>query len=344
MKDKKPNSIREWIIKLILVLYDAFVVNIAFFMALIVRFYLNGSFSEIGLGYLPDFFKFAPYYTVCSIIIFFVFHMYDMVWRAAGLDDLKRILVANICTCIVQVAGTLAFTRRMPITYYVIGMVIQVVMVCLIRFIPRMLFFEGIQGKNTKDSVPSMIVGIGDNTIILQDKMRRNQVGKKKAVCILDYSYESGGNKLFNGLPIIQGIENMGTAIQKYAIGYVFIAERSLRDETYERISSICDEMGVELRDFTIDTEQRYGKITLFELMKVITGKVKVIDEGKEQQFEDGIQACKAMDGSTFVKKVEAENGLLTVSIEKNHVSNTQDNSNWMQKYEEEYNEEVTFF
>ena len=181
---KRAYSTRNWVIKLVLVLYDAFAVNASFFLALVVRFYINGKFSELGVPYISAFFSYAPYYTICALIIFALFQMYNMVWRVAGINDLKRILVANVCTFLVQIIGSRLFVRRMPTTYYVIGAMIQLLLICLIRFIPRLLFYEGWQERK-KDAIPAMIVGIGPDAAILQDKVRKDVTGKEKIVCLL---------------------------------------------------------------------------------------------------------------------------------------------------------------
>ena len=78
--------------------------------------------------------------------------------------------------------------------------------------------------------------------------------------------------------------------------------------------------------------------------MKVAAGRIKVTEDGKEMIFSDGVQACKAFEGSSFVKGVESADGLLSVSLEKNLAEDKADQKEWMRKYEEEYNEEVSFF
>ncbi len=246
------SSIRNWVIKVVLGLYDAFAVNASFFLALVVRFYINGKFSELGVPYISAFFSFAPYYTVCALIIFALFNMYNMIWRVAGINDLKRIALANICTFLIIFIGTRLFVRRMPTSYYIIGAVIQLMLVCLIRFIPRMLFYEGFQDKKSKDTVPTMIVGVGSNAVILQDHIRRSVIGREKVVCLLDYTSENGSKRLFNGLPVVYGVSNMAGVIKKYNIGCVFIAERSLPEKVRGDIREVCNEMGVEMRDFII--------------------------------------------------------------------------------------------
>lgn len=252
--DKKQSLIENWGIRLALVLYDVFAVNASFFVALVVRFYINGQFSELAVPYISAFFSFAPYYTICALIVFCLFRMYIMVWRAAGINDLKMIFLANVCTCIIQVVGTVLFVRRMPVTYYVIGTVIQLSLVCLIRFIPRLLFHEGFQEKISKDAIPTMIVGVGTNAMILQDQIRRGVMGKERLVCLLDYESDRGIKRVFNGLPVVYGVDNMAAVIRKYRVGCVYITERSISEEVRAGIKAVCTETGVEMHDFIIGT------------------------------------------------------------------------------------------
>ncbi|MBO6146767.1 MAG: hypothetical protein J6O70_04220 [Lachnospiraceae bacterium] len=336
-------SIRDWAIRLVLILYDAFAVNASFFLALVVRFYINGKFSELGVPYISAFFSYAPYYTMCALIVFALFQMYNMIWRVAGVNDLKRIIFANLCTFVIQMAGSRIFVRRMPTTYYVIGAVIQFVLVCLIRFIPRILFYEGIQDKK-KDAIPAMIIGTGENAMILQDRIRKDASSKERIVCLLDHTSDKGSRRLFNGLPMVYGIEHLSDAIARYKIGCVFIAERSIPDSLREEISKICSKAGVELRDFIIGTERIYGRITLYELMKTANGRVRVTDAGEEHLFETAEQAAMSSSGSAFVKSVEAKGDMLDITVAKTVPSDNSGDDEWKKKYKEENGEEVTFF
>lgn len=338
------NKIGNWVVKLVLILYDVFSVNASFFLALLVRFYINGKFSGLGVPYISAFFSYAPYYTVCALIVFALFQMYNMIWRVAGVNDLKRIILANICTFLIQFAGSRIFVRRMPTTYYIIGAAIQLVLVCLIRFIPRILFYEGIQDKKMKDAVPALIVGVGENAVILQDRIRRDVSGKERIVCLLDYSSNKGSKRLFNGLPVIYGVENLAEAISKFSVGCIFIADRAIPDKVREEIGGICDESGVELRDFIIGTERIYGRITLYELMKTANGRVKVTDSGAERVYQTAEEAAMSASGSAFVKTVEAKGDMLNVIVAKSITSDENENEEWKRKYKEENGEEVTFF
>ena len=65
-----------------LIVYDMLAVNIAYFLALWLRFDCN--FSEIEKGYLGAFVQFAPFYTVACILIFWRCRLYKSIWRFAS--------------------------------------------------------------------------------------------------------------------------------------------------------------------------------------------------------------------------------------------------------------------
>ena len=51
---------RSFILKAMLVIFDIIAVNLAYFAALAIRFYVNYEFNEWALVYIPAFIKLAP--------------------------------------------------------------------------------------------------------------------------------------------------------------------------------------------------------------------------------------------------------------------------------------------
>ena len=97
-----------------IILLDIISVNAAYFLALLVRFFVGGKFYA-SLRELPYIYsRFAPYYTVICLIVFFLFRLYGGMWKYAGLNDINRIVIACSITAVIQVIGTLLFVQRMP--------------------------------------------------------------------------------------------------------------------------------------------------------------------------------------------------------------------------------------
>ena len=77
------------------VLLDIVAVNAAYFLALIIRFYVNFRFRPTLSYLLMDFYTFAPFYTIICLIVFYCFRLYGGLWMYAGLDDMNRIILAK---------------------------------------------------------------------------------------------------------------------------------------------------------------------------------------------------------------------------------------------------------
>ena len=129
---------KDWLI----ILLDIIAVNAAYFLALLIRFYVNNEFRPTVSFYLTDFLTFAPFYTVLCIVTFWLFRLYGGMWQYAGINDMNRIIGASLTTAVIHIAGTALFIRRMPITYYFIGMILQFMFITLIRFGYRIWLVE----------------------------------------------------------------------------------------------------------------------------------------------------------------------------------------------------------
>ena len=88
---------------LYLMFYDILTVNFAYFFGLWLRF--DFQYSMISEMYLNAFFKFAPWYTVFCVIVFWALRLYKSIWRFASFTELQRVTQASL------------YTTLFPVTY-----------------------------------------------------------------------------------------------------------------------------------------------------------------------------------------------------------------------------------
>lgn len=100
---------------LLFMLYDIVAVTVAYFFALWFRF--DCRFSEIPGKYLMAWLKFAPIYVVISIVVFWIFHLYQSIWKYASIAEVKRILCASGILAILHAAMITLLFCRMPVSY-----------------------------------------------------------------------------------------------------------------------------------------------------------------------------------------------------------------------------------
>ena len=344
-KKHKFVYIRWFFVRLAMVLFDIFAVNFAYFIALIIRFYVNFEINEWAVRFIPAFRAFAPWYTVCSLVIFGVFKLYNNRWKYAGLNDLNRILLANLATFVVQVAGSVVFVLRMPVTYYVIGAVIQFCMIAASRFSYRLFLMERsrVRSRRNATSIPVMIVGVGETSHLVRRHLENDGENAARPVCLLDFRGEEFGN-MMEGLPVISGVDKLADAIKKYSVECVILADSTMPTDVRKAVREICGEMNVEVQDFAGFFQESRGAVTLRNLMEYAKGEVELVVNGKSQSFANGEQAVMSVTGKYVVKSVAAHENRLVVELQKDILVPNDVKEKWVQTYEKETGEDISFF
>ena len=235
---------KDW---LILVL-DVLAVNAAYFLALLMRFYVNYEFRPTVSYYLTDFLTFAPFYTILCVAIFWLFRLYGGMWQYAGINDMNRIIGASVVTAVLHVIGTALFIRRMPITYYIIGAILQFLFVTLIRFGYRIWLVEKKKILNSKkQGTPSMVIGAGEAARRVVRDLEDSDTFQP--VCVLDSKGGTYG-KMMDGIPVYGGVDRLLNTIGQYSIKNIFIADPLLQPEIKDQIEKICKDKEINLQDY----------------------------------------------------------------------------------------------
>lgn len=244
----RVKHIEHWrIISALLIVYDVIAVNASYFFALLLRF--DFQFSTILPPFLYRFYHFAPFYTVFCILVFWLLRLYRSVWRFASFNELIHVIWSSLITGVFQVLGTLLFVGRMPISYYIIGFILQFILVAGVRFIYRLsnLVRTSLSKINERDAKRVMLIGAGAaGQMILRDLMSSAE-SEEKVVCIIDDN-SNKWNRYIDGVPIVGGREDILVNVHKYKVDKIFFAIPSASAADTRDILNICNETGCELK------------------------------------------------------------------------------------------------
>lgn len=345
MKSNKSVYIRWVLMRLALVLFDIVAVNAAYFLALVIRFYVNSEFNEWTLKYIPAFFQFAPWYTVCCIVIFVLFRFYDNSWKYAGINDMNRILGACLVTTVVQVAGTMLFVIRMPVTYYCIGAVLQFALITGSRFSYRILQieFSRIRKLRSKSAIRVMIAGMGDTGHIIRKHLEQDVNNPAKPVCLLDFRGNDLGS-MQEGLPLVKGVTGLEAGLKKYGVECVILADTTMPDLIRREIREVCEANGVVVEDFSGYFQDMNGSVPLHRVLEYVSGEVELEMDGKTRHFLNGEEAILSVTGKYLIKKISAAQNRLVIQLEKDILVPNDVNEAWVQAYRNETGEDISFF
>jgi FlaA1/EpsC-like NDP-sugar epimerase len=284
-----------------LVAYDLLAVNAAYFLALWLRF--DCRFSQIPDQYMEPFLKFAPVYSVFCIIVFFCLQLYNSIWKYASFRELSRITLASGITSLFQIVGITLFLRRMPISYYFFGMVLQYLFMVVIRFSYRFVLLMRSNISKAGDTVVRnrvMLIGAGSaGQMILRDLNRAKET-HDRVCCIIDDD-KNKWDRLMEGVPVVGGRDDILKNVEHYHIDKIYVAIPSATAEEKRDILNICKETGCELKNLpgmyqfvtgeisatamrNVAVEDLLGRepirVNMDEIFRYIQGKVILVTGG----------------------------------------------------------------
>ena len=273
----KKRRIEHWqVISLYLVLYDIVAVNAAYIVALLLRF--DFRYSSIPETYLSAYVRFIPIYTVFCIIVFMLLRLYKSLWRYASFSELNRLIVSSFITFLFHTIFITVLFRRMPISYYIVGAILQFGAVSAVRFSYRYILLErSRREKNANDHLTSriMLVGAGNSGQMVMRDLHKQVETRERVVCIIDDNPNKWG-RFIDGVPIVGGRvpivggrDDILANVEKYKIDKIYVAIPSATPQQIRDILNICKESGCELKNLPGMYQFVTGEITASKMKKV---------------------------------------------------------------------------
>ena len=267
-KMTKCRRLEHWeVITILLVLYDIVVVNFSYFFALWMRF--DFYISRIPSQFFIAWRRFTLIYTAICIVLFWFLRLYRSIWRFASYTELIRVFSSSMLTSVLHAVLITLFFQRMPVSYYIVGALIQFLLLLAIRFSYRLvLLLRNRRSEEATGGSRIMLIGAGAaGEMILRDM--NHAVGRfGKVVCIIDDN-PNKWNRYINNVPVVGGRYDIISNVEKYNIDKIFIAIPSASTAQRREILEICKETNCELKNLP-SIEQLYkGEVTVAQLRSV---------------------------------------------------------------------------
>lgn len=299
MKSKGFMGLEHWkLIALYLLIYDIVTINLSYFIGLWLRFDLQ--YSKIPSEYLMAFIKFAPFYTAFSIIVFYMMHMYNSLWRFASFNELTSIMMATVVTGTAHVVGITLFVRRMPIAYYVFGICAQFIFTTGIRFGYRFVNLERAKREKTEKSAHVkhhvMVIGAGAAGMTVLRELHNSRELTSRACCVIDDN-PNKWNRFIEGTPIVGGRDTILENAEKYDIDTIMLTMPSASAKDKRDILNICKETHCELKSLPGIYQLANGEVLLSKMKSVAIEDLL----GRDQIKVDMAEIFNQLKGKTIL-------------------------------------------
>ena len=287
---------------LLLVAYDAVAVNLAYFLALWLRFDCRISLM-LESKFFEPFINFIPINTILCLIVFFFLKLYQSLWRFASFNEFSRIIAASIVTAACHCIGITIIFGKMPLSYFLFGSLLQFCLLVIVRFGYRFVLLQRNNAKRRAEFINAtriMLVGAGVAGQMLLQDINGSDESRGNVCCIIDDDKSKWG-KYMDGVPIVGGRNDILQNVDKYNIEKIYVAIPSCSAEEKRDILNICQHTKCELKNLPglyqlangdvsvaamkpVAVEDLLGrepiKVEMSEIFRQLSGKVILVTGG----------------------------------------------------------------
>lgn len=255
---KSVNKSKAFLARLLLIVFDAFAVNIAFIAAIILTnpsnytSIVSGIISIISSRLL----RFVLV-TVAYLIVFKIFGLYDSVWKYAGVYELFQCVLAAIMGGVLSVGiekigifFNLPGVGNSPGSVYINSTLIIIAMIGGIRLLYRNIARRGKKGVDFSRKAKEkrvMIVGAGSMGMIVAEDLQAHGNRCDNPVIMVDDDIDKQGKRI-RGIPIRGGCENIPELAKQYKIDEVIVCIPAASPERQVEILKIAMKTGCTLK------------------------------------------------------------------------------------------------
>ena len=260
-------KLEHWqIIAILMMAYDVIVVNGSYLAALWLRY--DCSFTSIWEPFYRAWIHFTPIYSAVCLLLFWVMHLYQSMWRFASYNELVKVTVASLLASALHALGITVLFRRMPLSYYFMGAIFQLAFLLAIRFSYRVFIFERIKRDRSRTAARVMLIGAGNAGQLLLRDLNRAKELDHRVCCIIDDNPNKWG-RYIDGIPITGGRNDILHNVDKYRIDKIFLAIPRATTEERRDILNICSETKCEVKTLPALYQLANGEVTVGSMKNV---------------------------------------------------------------------------
>ena len=252
--------------KTIFLLYDIFSIVLASGLALLLRFEL--SFDKVESQYIEMMWDMLPITIIVTIILFWIFRLYNSIWSFAGMVEARNVIVSSLIATVISAILMYTSGRNMFRSYYILYLGVQVSITIVGRFAYRLYRRLMMKGKETGRVRNTMIIGAGEAGAVIIRELKHSSYLQSNICCVIDdNSYKWG--KFINGVKIVGGRDKIAECAEKYAIDEIIIAIPSAKKSTISEIASMCKDITCELKILPGMYQLINGEVSVSKLRNV---------------------------------------------------------------------------
>ncbi len=250
--------------KLILVVIDLFLINLAFYLTLAFRFEWH-----IPLTYYTLFLHYAFFFSLINILIYYFFGLYTSLWRYASLREIVNIVLAVFTSSIINFIISYYIFTPFPLSIYLISFLFTFILIGGVRLGYKML--RRVRNFSLKIHTVQkriMIIGAGTAGSMIIKELKNHENLPYLPVVVIDEDKWKQNTKL-HGVPVKGNKSKIISLAEKYKIDEIILSIPSATKQELAEILKICKQTKCKLKTLPGIYELINNTVTIKEIRDV---------------------------------------------------------------------------
>ena len=268
-KKKEPFNFQKLYRRTGLIIYDIISIIMASYVAVLMRYEFN--IDEIPGYFLNPVTTFLPINIIITIVIFYLFKLYDSLWAYAGERELQNLVMACVISGVINAIGLQFFkshTQPVPQSYYFLYTFLLITAIFISRLSYRFFRSKKNQAVNKNNSKAVMIIGAGEAANIIIKDIITSNYSTMSIKCIIDDDVNKWG-KYIQGIRVVGGRDKIVECADLYDIDEIIVAMPSVSRQELKKILDICKNTNCKLRSLPGMYQLVNGEVNVSRLRDV---------------------------------------------------------------------------
>lgn len=243
---------------------DAVLVNLAALGALLLRFEftLPPAYAETGL-------RLALPATVLMLCAYWLFSLYNSLWRYASVDEMANIVAANLLGTLAVLAASRIFGLPMYRSFYILFFILATGFTGLVRFTYR--FFRFVRASDTtrdRRKKRILVVGAGQAGAMVAKELQSGILQGIHLVGFVDDDPAKRRQKI-HGAMVLGAVSDLPEIAASQHVDEIVVAIPTLDAAGRKRVLAVCKETSCKLRILPGVYELIDGKVSVSRIRDV---------------------------------------------------------------------------
>ena len=248
-----------------LLMMDVVLLNLSSFAAYVLRYEFQFSLIMTS-GFIGQYMKIAPVYTVVAVLIFASLRLYQNMWEFASTNELAYIFVAAMLATFSEMVIGQIMNVYQPKSLLLINALFLMIALAGIRYSYRVM--RMVKDRPLAPQQRTMLVGAGATGAGVLRELQRSAHSRNKVVCMIDDDPAKMGSYL-HGVRVVGNRDSIPEMVRRYEVEEIIMAMPTASQKEKRGIWEICQKTPCRLQTLPGIYQLASGQIDLKRIRDV---------------------------------------------------------------------------